>query len=327
MQRFVFMSVFLLFWACGSDDAEQAADVVDEPAVIPLAPPPEGAGYQLSFEAVAPPFSEVWLCKVGPMPNSVLANVNRVQAQQNPGTHHLTLSTLGLAPSTPVEHGVYDCDALYGDSSLMQDQIMFYGNQGEAEHELIMPDGVAAGIPPMLDVIHEVHYVNTTDQPVNLYSRINAWTMPAEDVVEGIWGSQVRDETIDIPPRSTKTEWSRCVFNEDVEIIFMASHTHKLGKEFTIAPFDGQETGEIMYRNDDWHTPKIVPYDPPLVVKAGEGFEWACTYDNPTDVAVGYGSTADDEMCNPTFVHTPFSLSARCEVVETSDGVLWSPDQ
>lgn len=25
-------------------------------------------------------------------------------------------------------------------------------------------------------------------------------------------------------------------------------------------------------------------------------------------------------------VHTPFSMSARCEVVETSDGVLWSPD-
>jgi hypothetical protein len=30
-------------------------------------------------------------------------------------------------------------------------------------------------------------------------------------------------------------------------------------------------------------------------------------------------------MCNLAVVHTLCDLSAQCEVVETSDGVLWSP--
>jgi len=113
--------------------------------------------------------------------------------------------------------------------------------------------------------------------------------------------------------------------NQDVEIIFLASHTHQLGTEFTIAPFDGESVGEVIYRNDDWHSPQITQYDPPLIVPAGTGFQWSCTWTNTTDKVINYGPTSDDEMCNLALVHTPFSITARCEVVETSDGVLWTP--
>lgn len=272
------------------------------------------------------PFEEAWICDVYPMPNSGFAHVNRVELKQTEGTHHLTLSTLGLSGGGKIEHGRYDCNELYGDSSLMEEQIMFFGNQGSAEATMQLPEGVAANIPPALDVIHEMHYVNTTGQPVELYSRINAWTMSPFDVELGIWGGSVRDENIEIPPMSQHTEWSRCVFNEDVEVLFLASHTHQLGTEFTIKPFDGQSVGAQFYRNDDWHVPNIVQYDPPLVVPAGEGFEWTCTWNNPTAEAVRYGNLATDEMCNLAVVHTPFSTTARCEVVESSDGVLWDPD-
>ena len=101
---------------------------------------------------------------------------------------------------------------------------------------------------------------------------------------------------------------------------------HELGIGFTIAPFDGTETGDIIYSNDDWHIPNIVQYDPPLVIPAGTGFEWTCTWQNPGDEMVTYGSTAQDEMCNPAMVFSPFSVTADCEVVETSDGVLWQRD-
>ncbi len=113
--------------------------------------------------------------------------------------------------------------------------------------------------------------------------------------------------------------------NEDVEVLFLAGHMHRLGIEFTIAPFDGTETGDIFYRNDDWHVPGIEQYDTPMVVPAGTGFEYACTWRNTTDETVEYGLSAADEMCNMAIVHTPFSLSALCEVVATSDGVIWTP--
>ena len=106
----------------------------------------------------------------------------------------------------------------------------------------------------------------------------------------------------------------------------MASHTHGLGQEFTVAPFDGATVGDVFYVNDDLHEPKIVQYEEPLGVPAGQGFEWSCTWSNPNDFPVEYGTTTADEMCTLAVVHTPFAPSAQCEVVEPSDGVLWVPE-
>jgi hypothetical protein len=135
----------------------------------------------------------------------------------------------------------------------------------------------------------------------------------------------VRDETIHLPAGSEATEWSRCVMNEDVDVIFLASHTHELATNFTIRPFDGETTGEIIFSNDDWHDPMITQYDPPISVPAGTGFEWTCTYQNTKEQDVNYGLTAEDEMCNMAMVHTPQSMTAWCDIVETSDGVIWEP--
>lgn len=291
--------------------------------VEPLTPPPEGSGFQLEFVTEAPAGTEVWACKVYDLPTTDVAAVNWVQYQQAPGTHHMTLSTLGLSGDGGIEPGEYDCPELYGDSSLMEDQIMFFGAQGEAEGEMRLPDRVAASFPAGLRIIHEVHFVNTTPEPVELYSRVNAWTIPESAVQEGIWGGSVRDENINLARGETTTEWSRCVMNRDVEVLFLASHMHELGVEFTIAPYDGTTVGDVMYTNDDWHDPKITQYDPPLVIPAGQGFQWSCTWDNTTDGDVTYGLNAEDEMCNLAVVFMPFDVTAACEVVETSDGVLW----
>ena len=114
--------------------------------------------------------------------------------------------------------------------------------------------------------------------------------------------------------------------NKDVEVLFLASHMHGRGVEFTIQRFDGTDVGEVFYTNDDWHVPRITQFDPPLVVNKGEGFQWSCTWDNQDDLEVNYGLAASDEMCNLALVHTPLDFDARCDVVETSDGVLFDPD-
>ena len=302
------------------------ADVVEvDPNTPTLEPPAEGEGFQLSMDVVAPAGTEIWICEVYPMPLKGGANINHVKMQQTPGTHHLTLSTLGLLGGSDLEYGQYNCSDLYGDQSLMEDQVMFYGNQGDAEHEMTLPEGIAATFPGQLDIIHEVHYVNATLEDVNVFSRVNAYVMPAEEFVEGIWGGQVRDEFIEIPASSEHTEWSRCVMNRDVDVLFLASHMHGRGKLFTIAPFDGETVGDILYENDDWHVPKITQYLEPLSVPKGAGFQWACTWKNNDDHPVTYGPESTDEMCNLSIVFTPFDTTALCEVVETSDGEIWTP--
>lgn len=314
-----FLLVVLALAGCGKKPADSA-----EPMPT-LDPPAEGEGFQLKMFGTAPAYEEVWLCQVSDIPIDSFAPVNRVQVLQNGGTHHMTLSTPGIGVER-IENGQYDCEELYGDSSLMEGQIMFFGSQGVAEDDLKLPEGIVADMPPGIQVIHEVHYVNATDEPVELYSYVNALTIPDDDVTGQIWGGQVRDEFIEIPAgEQAHTEWTRCVMNEDVDVLFLASHMHGRGVEFTVAPFDGTTTGEIFYSNNDWHDPLITQYETPISLKAGEGFEYACTWRNDDDHAVEYGLSSDDEMCNLALVFTPFSMSALCEVVESSDGHIWQP--
>jgi len=307
------------------------APVTLEPPAIEspmqLEAPPIGEGIQIGFGPfVVPPHDEVWLCEVYELPTSTYSHVNWVEYEQTAGTHHMTLSTLGLdGQSDAIAPGTYDCEDLYNNSSLMQEQIMFFGAQGDAEGTLHLPEGVAASMPPAMTIIHEMHYVNAFDEAVELFSNVNAWTLSDNEVEEGIWGGQVRDETLDVPDGQITSEWTRCVMNEDVDVLFLASHTHELGVEFTVKLFDGENAGEEIYLNTDLHTPLITQYDPPLHIPAGTGFEYSCTWDNDSGEDKFYGPTSEDEMCNLAIVHMPFSITAQCDVVETSDGVLWQP--
>ena len=314
----MFPVVFASPLAC-EDQPQDSAVAQSSPT---LAPPGEGEGFQLSMFGTAPAASEVWRCDVYDLPTTDVANVNSVEYLQNPGMHHMSLSTTVLAGGA-IPAGSYDCNDLYADQAFMEGAIIMFGNQGDAEGTLTLPEGIAASLPAGIQVVHEIHYVNTTEVDIELYSYLNGWTIPDIDVTGGIWGGSVRDENIVIPPGSTHSEWSRCLMNEAVDVLFLASHTHAQGVEFTIAPFDGTSTGEVMYANRDWHDPMIIQYQTALSVPAGQGFEFACTWENATDQEVNYGFNSTDEMCNMAIVFTPGSTTAACQVVETSDGVLW----
>ena len=333
---------WLLFPACSADKSketneDQDSHIVDSEGIqndasgedspndtstqtTYLEPPAESEGFQFFMKTTVPAFSEVWRCEVYPMPVDTAASVSWVEFKQTPGMHHMTLSAPGLEGGGKIPYGTYECDELY--ESIMEDMIMFFGSQAD-EDVMHLPDGVAANFPAGLDVVHEVHYVNVTDKPVEAYSYVNAYTIPKEEVVNGIWGGQVRDENIEIPANSDHTEWTRCVMNEDVDVHFLASHTHELGTHFSIRHFDGETAGEPFYENNDWHDPMIVQYNPPMILKKGSGFEYSCSWNNPHDYPISYGLTSKDEMCNLAIVHTPQSITAKCKVVETSDGVLW----
>ena len=322
MNPWLSLSIIALTLGC-TDQSKDSAVPTDGPT---LAPPAPEDGFQFAYSTIVEPYSEAWVCGVYPAPYSEISPVNWVEYEVTPGLHHTTIATPSLFGSV-LEAGEYDCKELL-DVTMGEDSeyTMAFGlGAGEPTGEIRLPDGVAANLPAGIDIIHEIHFVNPTDEPIEAYSYINAYTLPFDEVEEGIWGGQIRDETISIPPQSEATEWSRCVMNEDVEVHFLASHTHELGINFTIRTFDGKEVGDVIFSNDDWHDPKITQYDPPLVVPAGTGFKWSCDYYNPTDAEVTYGDGASFEMCNMTLVHTPQSLTAWCDVVETSDGVIWKP--
>jgi hypothetical protein len=272
--------------------------------------------FQLSARTTAAPGTELWMCKVDRMENDQWAMVNRVESVQNAGMHHMDIMALAFA-NVVLEPGIYDCDEIYErHPELMERGLILYGAQ-QPDQVVQLPEGVAAALPPNLLVMHELHFINVGDEPVEVFSEVEIHAMDAREVTATIWGDVVRDVEIEIPPQSEQVEWTRCVMDADIDVLFLASHTHQLGREVTIHRFDGVEVGEQVYVSRDWQSPPLQAYtDPPLRIPAGHGFEFACRFSNPTDHTVEWGFTAADEMCQIAYVYTPGDASATCRVVD-----------
>jgi hypothetical protein len=304
------MRIAVAFWlgltvAC-SDSAED--DI--------LPPPPEGEGVQLSYSAVAPAGKEIWKCNVTDLPSASWLNVNRVESVQNDAVHHMDLMAVALA-APDLQPGEYDCADVYAQyPKLMDDGILIYASQQATQH-IQLPPGTVAELLPRLRVMHEIHYVNTADEDVTAFSKINAYRYDPDKVEKTIWGGAVRDLDIHVPAGATAhVEWTRCTMNADVDVLFMSSHTHKLADKTVIRRFDGNATGEVMYTNTDWHAPPLQDFTAaPIHVPAGSGFEFECHYRNPSAAEVKWGFTADEEMCQIALVYTPGETTRKCEVV------------
>ncbi|MBM4375695.1 MAG: hypothetical protein FJ095_11470 [Deltaproteobacteria bacterium] len=292
------------------------------PEPDPFAPPAEDAGFQLKMEVEAPAASEIWKCKIDYLPPTLgFFAANRVASRQSDFIHHMDVMALAFTP-LELEPGIYDCDAIYyANSALMESGIFLYASQ-VPEQQIELPPGTAAMIPSKMKYMQEVHYVNTSSAPVNVFSHVNVHTIPPLEVTDRIWGGVVRDAHIAVPPLSKHVEWTRCIMNQDVEVLFLSSHTHRLGKKVTVARYDGKATGPVFYENDDWHAPKLEHFAPPMSLKKGDGLEFHCHFENDGAETVNWGFAADDEMCQLGLVFTPSSTTAACEVVETSDGVI-----
>jgi len=296
---------FSLLTACGAPSSDE---------LLPAPDPTDGV--QLAYAIEVAPGTEAWKCNVTDLPTDRWLSVNHVESVQNAAMHHMDLMAVALA-APDLEPGEYDCAEIYARyPALMDDGITVYASQQETQ-EIRLPPGTVAELLPRMRVMQEIHFVNPTDQPVEAYSKINAYKYPDAEVTQTIWGGAVRDVDIAIPARATAhVEWTRCVMNADVDVMFLSTHTHQLAQRAEVRTFDGNAMGELIYSNDDWHAPPLQDYTAtPLHVPAGQGFELACHYANPSDHEVNWGFEAKDEMCQIAIVFTPGDTNRKCEIV------------
>ena len=307
---------FMLSAACGSEDPGDGIDPND-----PFPPPAQGEGYQIEMSATAPAGTEIYKCVVDRLPNDDWMFVNHVASLQTEGMHHMDVMILGFA-GIELEPGTYECADLYAEYPDLMDGLIIYAAQ-DAEQEITMPEGIAANLPPNLLMMHEIHYVNTSDQPVEAFSRINIYDYDPFLVTDTIWGNVVRDLDLNIPAQaSTHQEWTRCVMTDPIDLIFLSSHTHELATSLTVRSFDGNAPGDQIYENRNWESPFLKSFgETAMHIPAGEGFEFTCNFTNPSEDVVTWGLSARDEMCQIAFVFSPGEAKRKCNVVETSDGL------
>jgi hypothetical protein len=286
-----------------------------------LPPPEPGKGVQIAMDTEAGPGEEIWRCKIFTFQAEGLQQINHVIHKQTSVVHHMDIMAI-LTTKLNRPDGVYDCKQLYDELPSLMEETTIYASQLQ-EDEIKLPPGIVAPVPGGLTMLYEMHLVNASDQPQKVSSRVNAYTIPDEEVKGTIFGDVTRDRHINVPPMApAHVEWSRCTFDTDIDVIMLASHTHELGRDFRIKSFDGNTVGPELFRNLDWETPQIARLATPLHIAKGQGFEFSCQFasDRPTLTRWGFG--AKDEMCQMVYVYTPGNVSAHCKVVETSDGVI-----
>lgn len=200
--------------------------------------------------------------------------------------------------------GQYDCDEL-GDVMATQGAQTIYPSQRSSQ-AATFPPGIGLPLPLPLVVIMAHHFINTTDKPVLVNAAFNLRRAESDSIQAGVslfWG----EKQVEVPGSSRKLVAHTCAVQRDVNLMAVSSHTHARAHCFTSNLYRG-ETKSIepkpFFVNDDWESPPILFFDQEkwtgnksIPMKAGDGFHFACLYENKDNHVVKTGPKATDEMC------------------------------
>ncbi len=168
--------------------------------------------------------------------------------------------------------------------------------------------GVGIRFDPRQPLLIQTHFVNTGPLGVNGKARAKMLLYPMEASTVTAHGGALfaQDRTVAVPP-GTSFASSNCHLtgnasdNRTMTVMALTGHYHFRGVKFEVwrTLADGTR-GERVYVNEGYSDPKFQQYAPgELVLQPGEGLEWACTWQNPTDQTFTFGAnTAKNEHCN-----------------------------
>lgn len=172
------------------------------------------------------------------------------------------------------------------------------------DETLTLPDGVAFSMQAGQMVRLEMHYINATPNPLEVSATSTFYTMPEADFKDEAEFLFIGNPDIKIPPHSSFTLGPTFVplppELADVKFFGITGHTHQWGKNVTVAAATskaGPDTSVYEEPNWLWSEPPTVYHDPPFTLPSGGGFRFTCSWDNQSNAEVGFGESANQEMC------------------------------
>jgi hypothetical protein len=265
----------------------------------PLAMPEKGYQLHLGPFEVAPQFErELYAYKY--LGNTQDVYVNRIQTAMRPGTHHLILydfATGATLPQADVLRDIRSSNGQYITSTFqsLERQVFVFGTQFRST-DYSYPPGVAIKVAANRGFDLNSHYTNYGDTSIYGELYVNLHTIDAEQVQHEAKQLFLNKDDFSLPANKQSVVNSSYTFNDSRTIFMLTAHAHKYMKEFKIYIKGGERDGELIYYTDDWEHPPIKEYDPPLVLKPGEGLRGETTYNNTTNQTLRFGLLSTDEM-------------------------------
>lgn len=260
--------------------------------------------------------------------------VNQVELTTEAGFHH---SNWFWVP----EHqfagpdGTWKCsDRAYSEAAAGLFGAVVFAQSTQALHEIqAFPAGAAIKIPPHSKLVAGTHLLNASDDVVSPTLRLTITPIPATQVTIDLHGFAFQNMTIQIPPKATSRFTIECDLTKglgldgtpyerpapDFKIYHVLAHYHELGSGLTFEALRDSDGGaemvfETATRIGDGLAAVL---DPPFDLTGHAKIRFACQYENPRDVSVGWG-VGDQEMCIAFgFSDSPMVWSGGAPYVES----------
>ena len=280
----------------GPGDSDPDPDPGPDAFVDPLSPPERGVQIT-SGPVVIPAGTELTVCVFFDLPTEAEIPVVKFEQTNSGFVHHFILFKAG----SEFEPGTDECPG----TLFVTHPPVYPGTRDQGAFD--MPEGIALPIAARQGMILQMHLLNATDAEVveELRMNLHSGDPALEYTRAGVLGAS--DFLFSIPPHSKHTETQRCRIIGGIELFALTSHSHARTESFDVlADLEGGETS--IYHSESWSEPDVAHYEPVLSMGALSYLEFSCTWFNESDEAVGYGGSAEDEMCMMFGYYYPATL-------------------
>ena len=283
---------FVALSACASDPTPAT-----EP---PLDPPPPAGGQQLATDSYhLNPGDEIYMCYTFRSPTDAVG-ITHVDTISEVGIHHLGVFE---AFGREEEEGAHVCNTL-----LKETWIPIFGT-GTGSKELQLPDGVGFVIQPSTQYIVQLHLQNATDAPLDVRAGINLTYDHAPDHLQPAGIFALGNDQFTVPAGATDFQVQEtCNPGKPMNVFAVFPHMHKDGTKLEVT----QNSGDPFYTIDPWvfGNQPMVPVSKTLTTT--DQLHMTCHWDNPSDAAIPFGESSDDEMCFFLLFYYPFDSLDGC---------------
>jgi Copper type II ascorbate-dependent monooxygenase, C-terminal domain len=253
---------------------------------------------EIHVDGVAPGVENT-VCIKQRLGNPVELAIGRIVNEISSSSHHFVVSTVNEAQAGAEALEPFDCLPFRAPLSGVPLTI----TQKHLD-EYTLPAGVGYGLTANQMMHLELHYINTTSEPVDIVGKTTLYPLAEGELQYEASVLLVGNLGVQIPPNSAHTLGPTAQVippsHEGVSFYGLTGHTHQYGTDVRVETFDAPGAAPVSrYALDNfkWDDPEVVRFDTPFQVPAGGGFSYTCSWRNPTNNTIVFGESANDEMC------------------------------
>jgi hypothetical protein len=235
----------------------------------------------ISKDVTLQPGEQITYCYYAHTSNTTTTLVNKWVSDMTPGSHHAIMFTGG---TTQQPDGTLDPSGNCGfgqGNGLNQPVWTFATQTPHQELDLPSDDGtgkpLAQQIQPNTPIQFQLHYLNSTDQPLQAHIDLKAYALPDNTPFTQTDAYVTYNNDISVGPGATDVNvTASCPLPQNVTFWSMSTHSHKQSIATVVS--DGS-TG--IFTSTDWEHPGAQYWNTsPFYAFTAPQLTWTCTYNN-----------------------------------------------